>query len=114
MGTVLIVEDHSPSRDILKQLVQKEGRTVLTASDGQDALQCARCIPRPSLILLDLTMPRMDGREFLQHKNADPTIAGIPTIVLSGAASKIPAGARDLLAKPLDAGRLLALVDQYC
>jgi CheY-like chemotaxis protein len=114
MRTVLIVEDYWPSRDILKQLIEKEDRSVLTASDGHDGLQRARHIPPPSLILLDLSMPCMDGWEFLRQKNADPTIAAIPTIVVSGSLSKLPAGARDLLAKPLDAGRLLALVDQYC
>lgn len=114
MGTVLIVEDHCPSRDSLKQLVGKEGRTVLTASHGRDALERTRRIPPPSLILLDLSMPTMDGWQFLRHKNADPTIAGIPTIVLSGSSSTLPAGAMDVLAKPLDAPRLLALIDQYC
>jgi CheY-like chemotaxis protein len=46
----------------------------------------------PSLILLDLAMPKMNGWEFLQLKTADPTIAGIPTIVLSGSPSELPAG----------------------
>lgn len=114
MGTVLIVEDHHASRVILKQLVEKDGRTVLTACDGQDALEHARGIPPPSLILLDLSMPRMNGWEFLQHKTADPTISGIPTIVLSSASIDLPVGAMDLLAKPVDIERLLALIDQYC
>jgi len=56
----------------------------------------------------------MNGWEFLQNKTADPTIAGIPTIVLSGSPSELPPGARDLLAKPVDIERLLALIDQYC
>jgi CheY-like chemotaxis protein len=85
----------------------------MTAGDGRDALECARRVPKPSLILLDLTMPKMNGWEFLQHKAADPTIAGIPTIILSGAA-EVPPGAMSSLAKPVDVERLLALVDQYC
>ena len=114
MGTVLIVEDHCASRDALRELVEKDGRAVVTASDGQEALNRVRSIPPPSLILLDLAMPGMNGWEFLQNKTADPTIAGIPTIVLSGSPSELPAGARDLLAKPVDIERLLALIDQYC
>lgn len=114
MGTVLIVEDHCGTRDLLKNLVENEDRAVVTADDGRGALECARSIPPPSLILLDLSMPRMNGWEFLQHKTADPTIAGIPPIVLSGSAADVPAGAMNLLAKPVDLERLLALVEQYC
>jgi CheY-like chemotaxis protein len=114
MGIVLIVEDHCASRDVLRQLVEKDGRAVVTAGDGQEALNRVRSSPPPSLILLDLAMPKMNGWEFLEHKTADPTIAGIPTIVLSGSPSELPVGARDLLAKPVDIERLLALIDQYC
>jgi len=114
MGTVLIVEDHCASREALRELVEKDGRAVVTAGDGQEALNRVRSIPPPSIILLDLAMPGMNGWEFLQNKTADPTIAGIPTIVLSGSPSELPAGARDLLAKPVDIERLLALIDQYC
>lgn len=97
MGTVLIVEDHCESRDALKQLVENDGCAVVTAGDGQEALNRVRSIPPPSLILLDLSMARMNGWEFLQHKTADPTIAGIPTIVWC--ADRATRGARDLLAK---------------
>ena len=114
MRSVLIVEDHCKTRDLLKELVEREGRAVVTAGDGRDALECARRIPPPSVILLDLSMPRMNGWEFLQRKTADPTIAGIPTIVLSASSGGVPAGAMNLLAKPVDAQRLLALIDQYC
>ena len=65
-----------------------------------------------NLILVDVMMPRMDGWEFLQRKSADPLIAEIPTIVLSG--SGRPAGAVHQLAKPVDVERLMALIDQYC
>jgi CheY-like chemotaxis protein len=54
-------------------------------------------------------MPRMNGWEFLQHKTADPTIAGIPKIVLSD----VPVGAMNSLAKPVDIERLLAVIAQY-
>jgi CheY-like chemotaxis protein len=92
MGTVLIVEDHCASRDVLRQLVEKDGRAVVTAGDGEEALNCVRSIPPPTLILLDLAMPRMNGWEFLQNKTADPTIAGIPTIVLFWFAERVTRG----------------------
>jgi CheY-like chemotaxis protein len=112
MGPLLIVEDEGAIRETLTEIVAKDGREIVTASDGQEALERLTEVPRPCLILLDLMMPRMNGWEFLQRKSADPSLADIPTIVLSG--SHRPAGAMHQLAKPLDVERLLALVDQYC
>jgi len=112
METVLIVEDEVTTRDALIELLGKEGREIVTAADGQEAMDCLTMVPRPRVILLDLMMPRMDGWEFLRRQSADPSIARIPTIVLSG--SKLSAGARHQLTKPVDVDRLRALVDQYC
>ena len=112
METVLIVEDELTTRDTLVELLGKDGRAIVTASDGQEALERLTEVPRPCLILLDLSMPRMNGWEFLQRQSTDPSIADIPTVVLSG--SRLPAGAKHQLAKPIDINRLLALVDQYC
>jgi CheY-like chemotaxis protein len=112
METILIVEDEVTTRNALIELLGKDGREIVTAGDGQEAMERLEQVPRPRVILLDLMMPRMDGREFLQRKSADPLIADIPTIVLSG--SRQPAGATHQLAKPVDVERLLALVDQYC
>ena len=112
METVLIVEDDTEMRNTLAALLEKDGREVVTAGNGQEAFERLSDVPRPCLILLDLVMPRMDGWEFLRRQSADPLIAKIPTIVLSG--STLPAGAKHQLAKPIDVERLLALVNQYC
>jgi CheY-like chemotaxis protein len=112
MEIVLIVEDEITTRDVLIELLGKDGREIVTASDGQEAMEHLAKVPRPRVILLDLMMPRMDGWEFLRRQSADPSIANIPTIVLSG--SKLPAGAKHQLSKPVDVERLRALVDQYC
>jgi CheY-like chemotaxis protein len=112
METVLIIEDEVMARDVLIELLRKEGREFVTAGDGQEAIQCLAKGSRPRLILLDLMMPRMDGWEFLRRQSADPSIANIPTIVLSG--SELPAGAKHQLTKPVDVDRLRALVDHYC
>jgi CheY-like chemotaxis protein len=112
MQTVLIVEDEVTTRDTLVELLGTEGREIVTAGDGQEALDRLTQIPRPCLIVLDLMMPRMTGFEFLRRQSKDPSIAGIPTIVVSG--TTLPAGAKHQLAKPVDVGRLMALVDQYC
>jgi CheY-like chemotaxis protein len=112
METILIVEDEVTSREILTELLEKEGREIVTAGDGEEALERLMELPRPCLIVLDLMMPRMNGWEFLRRQTGDPSIANIPTIVLSG--SRLPAGANHQLAKPVDITRLKALVDQYC
>ena len=112
METVLIVEDEVTTRDALIELLGKDGRKIVTARDGQEAMERLAKVPRPRVILLDLMMPRMDGWEFLRRQSVDPSIASIPTIVLSG--SKLPGGAKHQLSKPVDVDRLRALVDQYC
>jgi CheY-like chemotaxis protein len=112
METILIVEDEVTTRDTLVELLEKDGREIVTAGDGQEALERLMEFPRPCLIVLDLMMPRMNGWEFLRRQSATPLIANIPTIVLSG--SHLPAGAKHQLGKPVDIDRLLALVNQYC
>jgi CheY-like chemotaxis protein len=109
---VLIVEDEVTTRDALIELLGKEGREIVAVGNGQEAMERLANSPRPRLILLDLMMPRMDGWEFLRRQSADPLIANIPTIVLSG--SSRPAGTMHQLTKPVDVERLRALVDQYC
>ncbi|MBV8357121.1 MAG: response regulator [Deltaproteobacteria bacterium] len=112
MGPLLIVEDEVAIRETLTEILAKDGREIVTASDGQEALERLTEIPSPCLIVLDLVMPRMNGWEFLQRKSADPSIANIPTIVLSS--SGRPAAATHWLTKPVAVERLLALVNQYC
>jgi OmpR family response regulator RpaB len=64
METVLIVEDEVRTRDVLIELLGKDGREIVTAGDGLEAMECLTKIPRPRVILLDLMMPRMDGWNF--------------------------------------------------
>ena len=82
--TAFDLQDGLAIRDMLTELVGKHGREIVTASDGQEALDRLPEVPRPCLILLDLMMPRTDGWEFLRYKSADPSIVDFPTIVLSG------------------------------
>jgi CheY-like chemotaxis protein len=115
METLLIVEDEVTTRDALRDLLGKDGRAIVTATDGQEAFERLSDVPRPCLIVLDLMMPRMDGWEFLRRQAADPAIANVPTIVLSASTgSALAAGARHQLVKPVNVDRLLALVAQYC
>ena len=112
METVFIVEDEAATRDILVELLHKDGRKIVTAADGHHALERLMALLRPCLIVLDLMMPRMNGFQFMRRQSTDSSITKFPTIVMSG--STRPAGARYPLSKPVDVDRLLALVDQYC
>jgi CheY-like chemotaxis protein len=80
--TVLIVEDDEAARDQLQRTMVKQGWTVLLAGDGQAALDAVR-ETEPSLVLLDLMMPRMDGFEFLDHFRRDPRFVHTPVIVVT-------------------------------
>ena len=106
MKTVLIVEDVALNRDLLVQLLEDRYR-LLFAEDGQAALRKA-AEAKPDLILMDLSLPRMDGWEATRRLKADAALAGIPVIALSAHAMRADeeraraAGCDDYLAKPLD------------
>ena len=114
MGTVLIVEDDVRASNALADLLEAHGHEVVCAYDGKQALDLAtRTAPPPSLILLDLMMPVMDGWEFLRRKRREAAIADVPVVVLSALSSAIPSGVT-VLPKPVDVKRLINLVQQYC
>ncbi|MGH8739393.1 MAG: response regulator [Burkholderiales bacterium] len=106
MKTILIVEDVELNRDLLVQLLEDDYRLVL-AGDGQAALQKA-IEAKPDLILMDLSLPRMDGWEATRRLKADAALAGIPVIVLSAHAMRgdeeraRASGCDDFLTKPID------------
>lgn len=106
MKTILIVEDVELNRDLLVQLLEDEYR-VLVAEDGQAALQKA-AEARPDLILMDLSLPRMDGWEATRRLKADTDLSKIPVIVLSAHAMRgdeeraRASGCDDFLTKPID------------
>jgi CheY-like chemotaxis protein len=83
MPCVLIVEDENGLRDLLSLLLRTSGYDTMTAANGIEALR--RIDARhPSLVLLDLWMPVMDGWQFREAQLADPTIADIPVLCLTG------------------------------
>jgi CheY-like chemotaxis protein len=113
-GSILVVEDDVCAMEALTELLEDSGYTVLQADNGEKALEVAKSSPQPGLVLLDLSMPVMDGWEFMRHKRREPTIADIPVVVITALVSAIPAGAIALLTKPIDGGRLMMLVERYC
>ena len=81
--TILIVEDEQESRESLTELLELEGFNVVTATNGLEAWEYLHTSHQPSLIVLDVTMPVMDGRQFRQLQLKDDELAKIPTIVVS-------------------------------
>lgn len=102
-GTILVVDDDEQQRSCIAELLSRAGYEVAVAGDGQDALELLRAGLRPALIVLDLTMPRMDGWAFLERLRGSPR-ATIPVLVTSAAVTqRPPVGADACLEKPLDA-----------
>ena len=106
MKTILIVEDVALNRELLVQLLEDDYRLVL-AADGVSALERV-AETRPDLILMDLSLPRMDGWEATRRLKADQALARIPVIVLSARAMRgdeeraRASGCDDFLTKPID------------
>ena len=80
-----MVDDDSGVRELLMRSLSFEGFDVMEAANGQDALTQLRTGRHPSVIVLDLRMPVMDGWAFRIAQRADPKIARIPVVILSGA-----------------------------
>ncbi|HEY2904208.1 MAG TPA: response regulator [Polyangia bacterium] len=113
--TVLLVEDDFEIRDILQDLLEAEGYDVVPAGNGRQALQfLAENRSRgPRLVILDLMMPFIDGKQVLEVMQRDHALAGIPVIVISAIARETPAGARAFLRKPLALDKLFETVRMY-
>jgi signal transduction histidine kinase/CheY-like chemotaxis protein/HAMP domain-containing protein len=114
-NTVLVVDDDSTVRDMMRRFLAKEGYDVVTASNGEDGLQLAREIS-PSLITLDVLMPDLDGWGVLRALKADPELAHIPIVMLTILDEKnkgYALGASDYMTKPIDRPRLRALLEKY-
>jgi CheY-like chemotaxis protein len=80
---VLIVENEAILQDALTDLIEHLGYTATAVDGGQPALDYLRSNPAPDVILLDLSMPVMDGWEFRRRQLADPKLAPIPLVTLS-------------------------------
>ena len=81
-STVMVVEDTDALRRLVGYVLRKAGLTVVEMEDGLDAWEAVQVAP-PSLILLDVRMPRMDGMEFLQRLRADPAYAAVRVLMLT-------------------------------
>lgn len=122
-GTVLVVEDDRATREMVVTLLNGAGFRAVAVEDGLEALHMLRAVrhrePKvPCLVLLDLSMPRLGGREFRRAQLADPVVADVPVALMTGAdnvdAVSPGLGVVAAIAKPLDLGLLLRIVRQHC
>jgi CheY-like chemotaxis protein len=111
---LLVVEDDFATREVMSMVLAGEGYRVATAANGADALERLRGGERPSLILLDLSMPVMDGPTFCARRKDEADLDSIPVIVVSSdhdVAQKAAAiGADAYLEKPVDTLQLFEAI----
>ncbi|MGE7416715.1 response regulator [Methylobacterium tarhaniae] len=112
---VLVVDDDPATRDLLARFLRRDGFTVATAPDGRAGLEQARRL-RPRVVLLDVTMPRMDGWAVLRALRADPEFGATPVImvtVLDEQNLAFSLGATDYLHKPVEWGALREAMERF-
>jgi len=116
--TILLVEDHEDNRIVYRTMLEHFGYTVLLAGDGAEGVRLAR-EQHPDLILMDVSIPVMDGWEATRTLKADPATARIPIIALTAhalAADRQRAdevGCDGYLAKPVEPRRVLEEVRRF-
>jgi CheY-like chemotaxis protein len=111
MKTILIVEDVELNRELLRQLLEDD-YLLLTATDGEEAVTITRA-RHPDLVLMDLSLPRVDGWEATRRIKADPALGRTPVIALTAHAMEgdeeraRQCGCDDYISKPIDERLLL-------
>jgi CheY-like chemotaxis protein len=116
MAKILLVEDNEMNRDMLSRRLQRRGHEVLVAGNGADGVAKARA-EVPGLILMDMSLPVLDGWEATRQIKADPTTSDIPIIALTAHAMSedreraISAGCDDYDTKPVEFPRLIGKID---
>jgi len=117
-GLILIVEDDTMMQKMSLKILTSRGYRCELARNGREAVQMATRL-RPALILMDLSLPEMDGWEATRVIAADPDLASIPVVAITAHAmvgdreTALEAGCVDCLTKPYELTDLLALVERY-
>jgi CheY-like chemotaxis protein len=115
MPKILLIEDNEMNRDMLSRRLARNGFEVAVAVDGQQGVQMA-ATEKPDLILMDMSLPVMDGWEATRQVKADPATSAIPVIALTAHAmtddreKAMAAGCNDFDTKPVELPRLLGKI----
>jgi CheY-like chemotaxis protein len=116
MSKILLVEDNEMNRDMLTRRLERKGFEVVIAVDGQTGVDMASS-SSPDIILMDLSLPVIDGWEATRKIKADPATHSIPVIALTAHAmagdeqKALQAGCNDYDTKPIDLKRLLGKIE---
>jgi len=116
MATILIVEDNDLNREMLSRRLTRRGYAITLAEDGEQGVASVRAAP-PDLILMDLSLPGIDGCEAARLIKADPATRHVPVIALTAHAMAadreraLAAGCDDFDTKPVDLTRLLDKIE---
>lgn len=114
---ILVVEDNEMNRDMLCRRLARKGFTILTAADGEQGINVAMA-ETPDVIIMDLSLPRIDGWEACRRLKANQSTSAIPVIALTAHAMStdkdkaLAAGCDDFDTKPVDFARLLEKIEK--
>ena len=116
MAKILLVEDNEMNRDMLSRRLVKRGYEVVVAVDGREGVEKARS-EAPALVLMDMSLPVLDGWEATRALRAEPATRAIPIIALTAHAmagdreKALAAGCDDFDTKPIELERLLGKIE---
>lgn len=113
---ILVVDDDQDIRESLRDVLEDQGYRVATAANGRDALDQLQGGLRPSIVLLDLMMPVMDGWTFRTEQMKDPALADIPVVLVTASGhcddDAVRLSVTGCIRKPVSLARLLDMVEQ--
>jgi CheY-like chemotaxis protein len=112
---VLVIEDDRDVAQTLKELIEEQGHRAICAGNGREALALLEQ-ERPSLMLIDVFMPVMNGVEFLRAVRSNPKLAEIPRVIMTAANDRMIGVKEDVsvLYKPVDFEGLKRILHKYC
>ncbi|MGI8820376.1 MAG: response regulator [Chthoniobacterales bacterium] len=116
MPRILLIEDNEMNRDMLSRRLERRGYQVVLATDGENGVEMARA-DLPDLVLMDMSLPVLDGWEATRRLKADPATLHIPVIALTAHAMSsdrdkaLEAGCDDYDTKPVELSRLLSKIE---
>lgn len=116
--TVLVVDDDADIRELLGMMLKMKGCLVFEAADGSQAVKLAPQV-HPALILMDLSMPVLDGYEATRRLKAQPELCGIPVVAVSAHCDPqhrqraLAAGCSECVGKPVDFRLLVELLEKH-
>ncbi|BDU76174.1 response regulator [Mesoterricola sediminis] len=118
MAKILLVEDNEMNRDSLSRLLARRGYEVVFAEDGEEAVALALAAS-PDLVLMDISLPKLDGYEATRRLRARPECRTLPIIALTAHAmtsdreKALEAGCTDFESKPVEFARLLGKIQKH-